>query len=60
MRRIGVSTQVAGGWVVDDGLEGGEKLIVEGFQNAAPGALVKVTEAGADDPAGAAQSGRTP
>ncbi|BAN48320.1 efflux RND transporter periplasmic adaptor subunit [Metapseudomonas resinovorans] len=60
VRRIGVSTQVAGGWVVDDGLEGGEKLIVEGFQNAAPGTLVKVTEVGTDDPAGAAQSGKAP
>ncbi|MBS7700324.1 MAG: efflux RND transporter periplasmic adaptor subunit [Chelatococcus sp.] len=41
MRRIRVSRQLEGKWVVDDGLSEGDKVIVEGLQNAAPGAIVK-------------------
>ncbi|MDR6635933.1 membrane fusion protein (multidrug efflux system) [Phyllobacterium sp. 1468] len=43
-RRITVSTQKGRNWIVDDGLKGGEKLVVEGIQNASPGTVVRVTE----------------
>lgn len=59
MRRITVSTQKGRNWIVDDGLKGGEKLIVEGIQNALPGTVVKATEVG--DPLGdPSSSGLTP
>ncbi|MDL2402550.1 efflux RND transporter periplasmic adaptor subunit [Rhizobium mayense] len=45
LRRIKVSEQVGGNWVVDDGLKGGEKLIVDGLQNVSEGLTVKATQA---------------
>ncbi|WP_208250494.1 efflux RND transporter periplasmic adaptor subunit [Rhizobium sp. T1470] len=45
LRRIKVSEQVGGNWAVDDGLKGGESLIVEGIQNVAEGLAVTVTQA---------------
>lgn len=41
LRRIRVGAQVGQYWVVEDGLNGDESLIVEGFQNARPGAVVR-------------------
>lgn len=45
MRRIRTGTQIGQNWTVEEGLEGGEKLIVQGFQNARPGAAVRVVPA---------------
>ncbi|MDL2409860.1 efflux RND transporter periplasmic adaptor subunit [Rhizobium calliandrae] len=45
LRRIKVSEEVGGNWVVDDGLKGGEKLIVDGLQNVSEGLTVKATQA---------------
>ncbi|MCK0195305.1 efflux RND transporter periplasmic adaptor subunit [Ancylobacter sp. 6x-1] len=45
MRRIRVSGQRDGHWIVEEGLNEGERLIVEGLQNAEPGAAVSATEA---------------
>jgi membrane fusion protein (multidrug efflux system) len=42
LQRIKVSQQVDGNWVVDDGLKGGESLIVEGLQNVSEGVAVNV------------------
>jgi len=42
LQRIKVSQQVDGNWVVDDGLKGGENLIVEGLQNVSEGVAVNV------------------
>jgi membrane fusion protein (multidrug efflux system) len=45
LRRIKVSEQVGGNWSVDDGLKGGERLIVEGLQNVSEGLVVNATQA---------------
>jgi membrane fusion protein (multidrug efflux system) len=42
VRRIRTGTQIGQNWTVEEGLEGGENLIVQGFQNARPGAAVRV------------------
>jgi membrane fusion protein (multidrug efflux system) len=42
VRRIRTGTQIGQNWTVEEGLEGGERLIVQGFQNARPGAAVRV------------------
>jgi membrane fusion protein (multidrug efflux system) len=47
--RITVSDQVAGNWVVEEGLKGAEVLIVEGLQNASPGETVKAVPAAPSD-----------
>lgn len=44
MRRISVSEQSGRNWIVADGLKGGERLIVEGIQNAPQGSVVKATD----------------
>ncbi|MBD9449996.1 efflux RND transporter periplasmic adaptor subunit [Rhizobium sp. RHZ02] len=49
LRRIKVSQQVGANWEVDDGLKGGEKLIVEGLQNVSEGLAVTVTQISPDD-----------
>lgn len=41
-RRITVSKQVHGSWIVETGLEGGESLIVEGLQNITNGSVVDI------------------
>jgi membrane fusion protein (multidrug efflux system) len=41
VRRIQVGTQIGQTWAVDDGLKGGERLIVDGMTNARPGTLVR-------------------
>jgi len=56
LRRIEVSRQTDGNWVVDSGLKDGEKLIVEGLQNVAEGVAVKAVPASADA-ASTSQSG---
>ncbi|KQV80003.1 efflux RND transporter periplasmic adaptor subunit [Rhizobium sp. Root1220] len=45
VRRIKVSEQSEGSWIVEDGLKGGETLIVEGLQNVSEGSRVKATPA---------------
>ncbi|OWV97359.1 hemolysin secretion protein D [Rhizobium sp. R72] len=47
LRRIKVSQQVDENWVVDDGLKGGENLIVEGLQNISEGVIVNATQVAA-------------
>lgn len=49
LRRIKVSQQVGANWEVDDGLKGGETLIVEGLQNVSEGLAVTVTQISPDD-----------
>jgi membrane fusion protein, multidrug efflux system len=43
-RRITVSEQINGSWVVDTGLEGGERLIIDGLQNITEGSQVEIVE----------------
>ncbi len=45
LRRIKVSSQMGGLWIVEDGLKGGENLIVEGLQNVSEGLAVQVVPA---------------
>lgn len=48
-RRIRTGAQLGQDWIVEDGLKGGERLIVQGVQSARPGAAVRVVPiAGAD------------
>jgi membrane fusion protein (multidrug efflux system) len=42
LRRIRTGSQIGQNWVVEEGLGGGERLIVQGAQNARPGAAVRV------------------
>ncbi|UFN49613.1 efflux RND transporter periplasmic adaptor subunit [Roseomonas sp. OT10] len=51
LRRIRVGAQIGQNWVVEDGLRGGERVIVQGFQNARPGAPVRAVPA-TEGPAG--------
>lgn len=46
-RRITVSEQINGSWIVETGLKGGENLVVEGLQNISDGSAVQ-TVAGTD------------
>ena len=41
LRPIKTSTMSGGDFIVDDGLKGGEQMIVNGLQKARPGAVVK-------------------
>jgi len=50
MRTISVGEQQGENWVVHDGLEDGDRVIVEGVQFVRPGAKVKPVEAGAAPP----------
>jgi len=45
LRRIRTGSQIEQNWTVEEGLEGGESLIVQGFQNARPGGAVRVVPA---------------
>ena len=45
LRRIRVGAQIGQNWIVEEGLKGGERVIVQGFQNARPGAVVRVVQA---------------
>ncbi|TCR97906.1 efflux RND transporter periplasmic adaptor subunit [Rhizobium sp. BK418] len=49
LRRIKTTKQIGGSWVVDDGLEGGEKLIVDGLQNVSEGIVVEPREVSPPD-----------
>lgn len=51
VRRIRASVQVGQNWVVEEGLQGGEKLIVEGLQRVFPGAVVEAQSVSAGDAA---------
>ncbi|MFK0334813.1 efflux RND transporter periplasmic adaptor subunit [Rhizobium sp. NPDC090275] len=42
VRRISVSEQREGSWIVEDGLKGGESVIIEGLQNVAEGSTVEI------------------
>lgn len=42
LQRIRTGTQIGQNWTVEEGLNGGESLIVQGIQNARPGAVVRV------------------
>ncbi|MBI0433694.1 efflux RND transporter periplasmic adaptor subunit [Roseomonas sp. KE0001] len=42
LRRIRTGAQLDQNWIVEEGLKGGERLIVQGLQNARPGAAVTV------------------
>jgi len=57
MRRIKAGAQVGQNLAVDEGLSGGERLIVQGFQNARPGAVVKAVPASESQAAAAAGAG---
>lgn len=41
-RRISVSEQREGSWIVEDGLKGGEDVIIEGLQNVTEGSAVEI------------------
>ncbi|AYG62636.1 efflux RND transporter periplasmic adaptor subunit [Rhizobium jaguaris] len=49
LRRIKVSEQTGGNWTIEEGLKGGEKLIVEGLQNVSEGSVVHATQASPAD-----------
>ncbi len=53
VQRIKVSEQSDGNWIVDEGLKGGESLIVEGLQNVSEGTHVKAVPASPAATAGA-------
>lgn len=59
LRPVIVGDWVGDEWVINQGLKGGDKVIVEGFQRLAPGAPVKVVAPGAA-PAGAAKAEQAP
>ncbi|MCL7715007.1 efflux RND transporter periplasmic adaptor subunit [Stenotrophomonas mori] len=48
VRPVTVSRTVGDTWLVEEGLEAGDKVIVEGLQKIAPGMPVQATEKGAD------------
>jgi membrane fusion protein (multidrug efflux system) len=51
-RRISVSEQREGSWIVEDGLKGGESVIIEGLQNVSAGSTVEIiAETSASQPA---------
>ncbi len=47
-RKIRVSRTIGDQWLVEEGLQAGDKVIVEGVQKVQPGMPVQATEAGAD------------
>ncbi|AWI58803.1 hypothetical protein AB395_00003160 [Sinorhizobium fredii CCBAU 45436] len=51
VQRIRVSTQLGQNWVVEEGLKGGETLIVQGLQRVSPGAVVEAQSISAGDAA---------
>ncbi|ACP26602.1 efflux transporter, RND family, MFP subunit [Sinorhizobium fredii NGR234] len=51
VQRIRVSTQLGQNWVVEEGLKGGEQLIVQGLQRVSPGAAVEAQSVSAGDAA---------
>ncbi|MCB8822018.1 efflux RND transporter periplasmic adaptor subunit [Microvirga rosea] len=60
VRRIRTGSQLGQDWVVDEGLEGGEKLIVQGLQNARPGTVVRVISMQEPAPVGGDAPGQIP
>ncbi|MGY0505898.1 efflux RND transporter periplasmic adaptor subunit [Luteimonas sp. e5] len=48
VRPVVVSRTIGDKWLVESGLQAGDKVIVEGLQKVGPGAPVQATEAGAD------------
>ncbi|APG92491.1 RND family efflux transporter MFP subunit [Sinorhizobium americanum] len=60
VRRIRASVQVGQNWVVEEGLKGGETLIVEGLQRVSPGAVVEAQSVSPDNAATNAAGGFAP
>jgi membrane fusion protein (multidrug efflux system) len=48
VREVRVSQTVGDKWLVEDGLEAGDRVVVEGLQKIRPGAVVQATEAGTE------------
>ena len=57
VREVRVSQTVGDKWLVEDGLEAGDRVVVEGLQKIRPGAVVQATEAGAEAPPAVASAG---
>lgn len=51
VRPVKVSRAIGDKWLVEDGLQAGDKVIVEGLQKIGPGMPVQATEMGAETPA---------
>jgi membrane fusion protein (multidrug efflux system) len=60
LRRIRTGSQMGQNWTVEEGLSGGESLIVQGQQNARPGAAVRVVSAQNDASPARGTSAQTP
>jgi membrane fusion protein (multidrug efflux system) len=54
-REVKVSRTIGDRWLVDDGLQAGDRVIVEGLQKVQPGMPAQAVEAGTAPPAAAAQ-----
>jgi membrane fusion protein (multidrug efflux system) len=50
VRSVKVSRTIGDKWLVDEGLDAGDRVIVEGLQKIRPGAVVQATEASATPP----------
>lgn len=50
VKPIQVSRAIKGSWVVESGLQAGDRVIVAGLQKVRPGAPVKISEAGSAQP----------
>jgi membrane fusion protein (multidrug efflux system) len=55
-RSVKISRTIGDQWLVEDGLQAGERVIVEGLQKVQPGMTVQPTEAGAAAPQPTAQT----
>ena len=53
LRTVTTTRTVGDQWLIESGLEAGDRLIVEGLQKVRPGAAVQPVERGAPDPAAA-------
>ena len=59
-REVVVSRAIGDKWLVESGLQAGDRLIVEGLQKIRPGAPVQATEQGSAPPAAAKPAAATP
>ena len=55
-RRLQTSRTVGADWLIDGGLQRGDRVIVDGLQRARPGAQVQVVEAPASAPTGTSEN----
>lgn len=58
-RQLEVSRTIGNRWLVDKGLNAGERVVIEGLQKIGPGAVVAPSEAGAKPAASAATAAAT-